>query len=254
MMHSTTTPHKRHPQHHPPPPPPQQPSVYTPSSQQLRASASAAIANSSSREDVRKLRRELKAAREAALAANAQLTKSQNLIGKYRQTIIGMQKAQAEREVQLKEQVQVALEARVAEVEASIREDVANDLKEQLRHAHATGGSASPWWPEKKSGKKRTKGGEPSSQRQRRGRSADTPRSSRGDHEEEGSDSPWVRTPAWTAVAPPLQTTTPRGVSSVHVQEPPENGAAFASELVMLEEEMRSLHQAIDVTASKLAL
>ena len=98
--------------------------VLTPSMQQAQAQTRASAAA-----ETLHLRRELKSAREEARAANTQLSRSQALVTKYQHAIVGLQAAQTEREAVQAEQMQASFDSRVAELRASIREELRPHLE-----------------------------------------------------------------------------------------------------------------------------
>ena len=82
-------------------------------------------------EDVRKLRRELKAARDELHTATVQNQRAQSLVTKYQRTIVGLQAAQSEREAALQSQMKDALESRVEELQVAMQAELEVQLRQQ---------------------------------------------------------------------------------------------------------------------------
>ena len=93
-------------------------------------------------EEVRRLRRELREARDELHSASGQQQRTQSLIAKYQQTIVGLQAAQSEREMVYDQQLRAAVaEAtsewtrRVNEAQAAVRSELEVEMARRLTHA-----------------------------------------------------------------------------------------------------------------------
>ena len=93
-------------------------------------------------EEVRRLRRELREARDELHSASGQQQRTQSLIAKYQQSILGLQAAQSEREMVYDQQLRAAVaEAtslwtrRVNEAQAVVRAELEVEMARRLTHA-----------------------------------------------------------------------------------------------------------------------